>query len=84
MSRPAMERTLGKLVIDVSFRDAFLRDPMAASHSAGIELTELERSALARIPCGALGAFKRYLDWKCGSEAAGITSAVDQPGDSSS
>jgi hypothetical protein len=74
MNRPALERALGKLVIDVGFRDAFVRDPIAASCSAGIELTERERCALARIPCGALGAFKRYLDRKwvggCWGEAS--------------
>jgi hypothetical protein len=62
MSRPAMERTLGKLVMDACFRDSFFRDPVAASRAAGIELTE--RDALARIPPGALAAFRRYLDGK--------------------
>jgi hypothetical protein len=64
LSRPAMERTLGKLVIDVGFRAAFFREPVAASRSAGIELSEHERDALARIPPGALAAFRRYLDGK--------------------
>lgn len=39
MSQPAMERALGKLMMDVGFRDAFGRDPIAASRAAGIELT---------------------------------------------
>jgi hypothetical protein len=64
MSQPAMERALGKLMMDVGFRDAFVRDPIAASRAAGIELTDRERSALARIPRGALAAFQRYLDGK--------------------
>ncbi len=64
MSRQAKEQALGKLVMDVGFRDAFFRDPMAASVAAGILLTDRERSALGRIPPGALAAFRRYLDGK--------------------
>ena len=59
-----MEQALGKLVMDVAFRDAFFRDPLAASLAAGIQLTDQECSALGRIPPGALAAFKRYLDGK--------------------
>jgi len=79
MSQPAMEQTLGKLVMDAGFRDAFLLDPMAASRAAEIELTDRERSALARIPRGALAAFQRYLDGRwIGSWADGT--AHDEPG----
>ena len=49
MSRQAMEQALGKLVIDVGFREAFFRDPIAASMAAGIHLTDQERSALGRL-----------------------------------
>jgi hypothetical protein len=64
MSRQAMEQTLGKLVMDVGFREAFFRDPLAASRAAGIHLTEDERRVLARIRPGALAAFQRYLEGK--------------------
>ena len=64
MSRQAVEQALGRLVMDVPFRDAFFRDPMAASLAAGIELTDHERCALRRIRPGALAAFQRYLDKK--------------------
>ena len=64
MSRQAMEQALGKLVMDVAFREEFFRDPMAASLAAGIQLTDQERSALRRIRPGALAAFQRYLDGK--------------------
>jgi len=47
-----MEQALGKLVMDVAFRDAFFRDPLAASLAAGIQLTDQECSALERIPPG--------------------------------
>ena len=45
MSRQAMEQALGKLVMDVAFRDAFFRDPTAACLAAGLELTDEERMA---------------------------------------
>ena len=64
MIQPAMERALGKLVMDVAFRDAFFRDPVTASRAAGIELTARERGALTQIPRGALAAFERYLSGK--------------------
>jgi hypothetical protein len=59
-----MEQALGKLVMDVGFRDAFFRDPMAASLAAGLQLSEHERNALGRIRPGALAAFQRYLHEK--------------------
>ena len=64
MSRQAMEQALGKLVMDVPFRDAFFRDPLAASLAAGLQLTEQELRALGHIRRGALAAFQRYLDGK--------------------
>jgi len=59
-----MEQALGKLVMDVQFRDAFFRDPLTASLAAGIQLTDRERSTLGRIRPGALAAFQRYLGGK--------------------
>jgi hypothetical protein len=59
-----MEQALGKLVMDVRFRDAFFRDPTSASLAVGIQLTDRERSALGCIRPGALAAFQRYLDRK--------------------
>ena len=69
--RPAMERALGKLVLDDCFREDFFRDPVVASLTAQLELTEREREALARIRPGALAAFRRYLDskWTWGLDA---------------
>jgi hypothetical protein len=64
MSWQAMEQALGKLVIDMRFRDAFFEDSIAASLAAGIQLTDQERSALGRIRPGALAAFQRYLAGK--------------------
>jgi hypothetical protein len=64
MNRQAMEQALGKLVMDRGFRDAFFRDPAAATETVGIRLTEHEWSALTRIRPGALAAFERYLHSK--------------------
>src|SRR5262249_4912546 len=61
---PAMERALGKLVLDRHFRDAFFRDPVAATRAADIGLPERERDALACIRPGARAAFRRYLEAK--------------------
>ena len=62
MSQPAMEHALGKLVMDVRFREEFFRDPLTASLAAGLQLTEQERRELRHIRAGALAAFQRYLD----------------------
>ena len=62
MSRPAMEQVLGELIMDARFRDAFFRDPLAATLAARVELTARERDALGHIRPGALSAFQRYLD----------------------
>src|SRR5262249_15163066 len=69
----AMERALGKLVLDATFRDAFFSDPVVAARVANLELTERDREALARIRPGALAAFRRYLDakWTLGLPAPG-------------
>jgi hypothetical protein len=64
MMQPAMEQAIGKLVVDRGFRDAFFRDPAAASEAVGIRLTADESGALARIRPGAFAAFARYLDAK--------------------
>jgi hypothetical protein len=76
VSQQGVERALGKLVIDVDFRDAFFSNPAAASEAAGIALTDGERSALARIRPGALAAFQRYLDGKQ-LDMAGATSGLE-------
>ena len=72
----SIERALGKLVIDVNFREAFFSNPAAASAAAGILLSDGEQSALAQIRPGALAAFQRYLDSKR-LDMAGATSDVE-------
>jgi hypothetical protein len=62
MGQGAVERALGKLLTDESFRDQFFNDPPAASFNAGLDLSRAELEALARLPKAALARFSRLLD----------------------
>jgi delta 1-pyrroline-5-carboxylate dehydrogenase len=62
MSQVAVERTLGKLVTDATFRRRFFRNPAAASFLAGLELSGVEVDALSRLPVEAIEHFSTYLD----------------------
>jgi hypothetical protein len=62
MSQVAVERTLGKLVTDATFRRRFFRDPAVASFLAGLELSGAEVDALSRLPLEAIECFSTYLD----------------------
>lgn len=62
MSQRVVERAVGKLVTDEGFREAFFRDPRAASLQAGLELSPEELEALSRIPRAALAALGARLD----------------------
>ena len=62
MSQQAVERTLGKLVTDLIFRDGFYKDPAGASTSIGLELSGEELRALSRLPLTAISRFSLFLD----------------------
>lgn len=62
MSQGAVEKALGKLVTDESFRERFFRDPSSASFYAGLELSREELNALSRLPKKALDRFSQWLD----------------------
>ncbi len=62
MSQRGVERTLGRLVTDKDFREAFFADPAAASLRIGVELSREELDALRRIPRAALAEFCRRMD----------------------
>jgi hypothetical protein len=62
MSQVAVERILGKLVTDETFRMRFFRDPAAASFAVGLELSQRELDALSRLPLGAIIQFSASLD----------------------
>ena len=62
MSQQAVERAIGKLVTDESFRRRFAADPARASLEAGLSLSASELSALAQISGAALNRFARTLD----------------------
>ena len=62
MCQEAVERAIGKLATDESFRTAFVADPQRASLEAGLRLSAPEIAALARIPARALERFAERLD----------------------
>lgn len=62
MSQAAVEKALGKLITDECFRGRFFKDPAAASFYAGLELSQAELDALARIPLEAIARFSDRLD----------------------
>ena len=62
MSQHAVERAIGKLVTDESFRRRFTGDPARASIDAGLSLSASELAALARVPAVALDRLARALD----------------------
>ena len=57
MSQQAVERAIGKLVTDESFRARFSADPERASLEAGLPLSATELAALIRVPGEALHRF---------------------------
>jgi hypothetical protein len=62
MSQRSVERTLGRLVTDPGFREAFFRDPIGAGLRIGADLTREEIDALLRVPLAALAEFSVRLD----------------------
>jgi hypothetical protein len=74
MSQQAVERAIGKLATDESFRIAFTVDPQRASLEAGLRLSPTEIAALLRIPTAVIEQFAEGLDdcicrLPCGSAA---------------
>jgi hypothetical protein len=62
MSQQAVERAIGKLVTDESFRARFSADPARASLEAGLSMSATELAALARLSEDALRRFADGLD----------------------
>jgi hypothetical protein len=62
MSQDAVERTLGKLLTDESFRERFFRTPRETAWGAGLRLSHVELAALSGIPRPALCSFSATLD----------------------
>jgi hypothetical protein len=62
MSQQAVERAIGKLVTDESFRRRFAADPAGASLNAGLALSATELLALSRISGAALQRLATTLD----------------------
>ena len=62
MSQHAVERTLGKLLTDESFRERFFTTPRETVWAAGLRLSDIEMAALSRLSRSALRSFSAGLD----------------------
>ncbi len=62
MGQQAVERTLGKLLTDESFRERFLTAPRVAARQAGLRLSDIELVALSGLSRSALCSFSTSLD----------------------
>ena len=62
MSQKDVERTLGRLLTDASFRRVFFRDPARACLVLGVDLAPHEREALLRVPTRQLAGLAGELD----------------------
>ena len=62
MSQHAVERTLGKLLTDESFRERFFTAPRVTAWAAGLRLSDIELAALSGLSCSALASFSAKLD----------------------
>jgi hypothetical protein len=62
VSRNAVERTLGKLVMNEDFRARFFENPAAAMWEAGIPLSPVEVEALSELSPAAIARFSESLD----------------------
>jgi hypothetical protein len=62
MSQQAVERTLGKLLTDESFRERFFMTPRETVWAAGLGLSEIELAALSGLSRSALCSFGASLD----------------------
>jgi hypothetical protein len=62
MSQHAVERTLGKLLTDESFRERFFTSPRETVWAAGLRLSDIEVAALSGLSRSALSSFSARLD----------------------
>ena len=62
MTQHAVERTLGKLLTDESFRERFFTAPRVTAWAAGLRLSDIELAALSGLPRSALRSFSASLD----------------------
>jgi hypothetical protein len=62
MTQLAVERTLGKLLTDESFRERFFTSPRETVWAAGLRLSDIELAALSGLSRSALRSFSASLD----------------------
>lgn len=66
MSQQAVERALGKHVIDAAFRERFFANPTSATWEAGLPLSPIEVDGLSRLSRRAIARFSEALDTRIG------------------
>ena len=62
MTQHAVERTLGKLLTDESFRERFFTAPRVTAWAAGLRLSDVELAALSGTSRSALSSLSAGLD----------------------
>ena len=62
MSQRDVERALGRMLTDTSFRRDFFRDPARACLELGVQLAPYEVDALLRLPPRRLASLAKELD----------------------
>jgi len=62
MSQHAVERTLGKLLTDESFRERFFTTPRVTAWATGLRLSDIELAALSGLSRSAVCVFSASLD----------------------
>jgi hypothetical protein len=62
MSQKDVERTLGRLLTDASFRRVFIQNPARACLVLGVDLAPHELDALLRVPARQLAGLAGELD----------------------
>ena len=79
MSQHAVERTLGKLLTDESFRERFFTAPRVAVLAAGLRLSDIELAALSGLSRSVLRSFSASLDPRICRLFLGTESSPEEP-----
>ena len=72
-SKEEMERLIGKVIADKSFRDQFLKNPKATASKIGIELTPQQEEAFKKEEFSKMAGEMERVVSKSGLGAMGFT-----------